>query len=75
MQSIAPTNADFESLSPPVLRGSTVVFNTFDDFVNRKSRQPDGFSYGITGTPTARGLERKIAGLEGGRHCVVTPSG
>ena len=75
MQSIATTNDQFESLSPPVMRASTVVFKTFDDFVQRKSRQPDGFSYGITGTPTARGLERKIAALEGGRHCVVTPSG
>ncbi|QNK69260.1 cystathionine beta-lyase [Variovorax sp. PAMC26660] len=75
MQSIDQTNADFESLSPPVMRGSTVVFNTFNDFVNRKGRQPDGFSYGITGTPTARGLERRIADLEGGKHCVVTPSG
>lgn len=75
MQSIDQTNAEFESLSPPVMRGSTVVFNTFNDFVNRKGRQPDGFSYGITGTPTARGLERRIADLEGGKHCVVTPSG
>jgi cystathionine beta-lyase len=57
------------------MRGSTVVFENFNDFVNRKSRQPDGFSYGITGTPTARGLERRIAQLEGGRHCVITPSG
>jgi len=75
MQSIAPANDAFESLSPPVMRGSTVVFENFNDFVNRKSRQPDGFSYGITGTPTARGLERRIAQLEGGRHCVITPSG
>jgi cystathionine beta-lyase len=75
MQSIAPTNGEFDSLSPPVMRGSTVVFKNFNDFVHRKSRQPDGFSYGITGTPTARGLERRIAELEGGRHCVVTPSG
>lgn len=57
------------------MRGSTVVFKNFNDFANRKSRQPDGFSYGITGTPTARGLERRIAQLEGGRHCVITPSG
>lgn len=75
MESIAPTNDQFESLSPPVMRGSTVVFKNFNDFANRKSRQPDGFSYGITGTPTARGLEKRIAQLEGGRHCVITPSG
>jgi len=68
-------NNPFASLSPAVWRGSTVVFDTFEDFVGRKSRQPDGYSYGITGTPTARGLEHRIAQLEGAKHCVVTPSG
>ena len=43
--------------------------------MKRKERQPDGFSYGITGTPTARGLEKKVAALEGGKHCIVAPSG
>ncbi|MDB5846492.1 MAG: Cystathionine beta-lyase [Rhodoferax sp.] len=65
----------FACLSPAVWRASTVVFDSLEDFVQRKHRQPDGFSYGITGTPTARGLESRIAALEGGRHCVVTPSG
>lgn len=65
----------FSSLSPVVARASTVVFATLDDFVKRKKRQPDGFSYGVTGTPTARLLEQRIAELEGGRHCVVAPSG
>lgn len=65
----------YASLSPAVWRGSTVVFDTFEDFVARKSRQPDGYSYGITGTPTARALEQRIATLEGAKHCVVTPSG
>jgi len=68
-------NNPFASLSPAVWRGSTVVFDTFEDFVGRKSRQPDGYSYGITGTPTARGLEHRIAQLEGAEHCIVTPSG
>lgn len=68
-------NEPFDSLSPAVLRASTVVFKTFDDFVKRKRRQPDGYSYGITGTPTARLLESRIAALEGGRHCVIAPSG
>lgn len=68
-------NNPFASLSPAVWRGSTVVFDTFEDFVARKARQPDGYSYGITGTPTARGLEHRIATLENAKHCVVTPSG
>ena len=46
-----------------------------DDFVARRARQPHGFSYGVTGTPTTRALESKIAAMEGGQHCIVTPSG
>lgn len=65
----------FASLSAPVWRGSTVVFDSFEDFVGRKKRQPDGYSYGITGTPTSRSLERRIADLEGAKHCVLMPSG
>jgi len=65
----------FDSLSPPVWRASTIVFDSLDDFVARRTRQPDGFSYGVTGTPTTRELERRIAALEDGRRCVVLPSG
>lgn len=75
MKAINQTNRNFASLSPAVQRASTVVFDSLDAFVNRKHRQPDGFSYGVTGTPTARLLEDRIAALEGGRHCVITPSG
>lgn len=75
MKAINQTNRDFASLSPAVQRASTVVFDSLDAFVNRKHRQPDGFSYGVTGTPTARLLEDRVAALEGGRHCVITPSG
>lgn len=65
----------FRSLSPAIMRASTVVFDSLADFARRKERQPDGYSYGITGTPTARELEHRIAELEGGAHCIVTPSG
>ncbi|MGO4411401.1 cystathionine beta-lyase [Cupriavidus sp. KB_39] len=68
-------NQPFESLSPGVFRASTIVFDSYEDFVARKSRQPDGFSYGVTGTPTHRELEGRIAALEGASHCVVVPSG
>lgn len=65
----------FASLSPPVWRGSTVVFDSIRDFSARGARSPDGFSYGITGTPTARLLEDRIAALENGKYCVIAPSG
>ncbi|HZG20983.1 MAG TPA: aminotransferase class V-fold PLP-dependent enzyme [Herbaspirillum sp.] len=77
MSTNSPTSQQeaFASLSPAVMRASTVVFDNFEDFVQRKQRQPDGFSYGVTGTPTARLLEQKVAQLENGRHCVIAPSG
>lgn len=75
MSTNTPHQEPFASLSPAVMRASTVVFDSFEDFVQRKKRQPDGFSYGVTGTPTARLLEQRVAELEGGRHCVITPSG
>lgn len=75
MKHVDPAGSPYASLSPAVWRGSTVVFDSFEDFASRKSRQPDGYSYGITGTPTARALEQQIAGMEGARHSVVMPTG
>jgi cystathionine beta-lyase len=69
------TAAGFASLVPPVWRASTVVFDSLDAFVSRKSRLPDGFTYGTTGTPTQRMLEQRIAKLDHAAHCVVLPSG
>ena len=65
----------FRSLSPAVWRASTVLFDTIGDFTRRKDRLYDGYSYGVTGTPTSRMLESRIAELEGAAHCVVVPSG
>jgi len=65
----------FSSLSPAVWRASTITFSSLDEFVERKSRLPDGFTYGTTGTPTHRELEARIAALDKANHCVVLPSG
>ena len=71
----SPADAAFASLVPPVWRASTVVFDSLDDFVHRRTRLPDGFSYGTTGTPTQRALEARIAELDGAAHGIVFPSG
>jgi cysteine-S-conjugate beta-lyase len=65
----------FDSLTPPVQRASTVVFDSLDAFVARKTRMPDGFTYGTTGTPTQRTLEQRIAKLDEAQHAIVFPSG
>ena len=65
----------FRNLSTAVWRASTVLFDSIDDFTRRRDRLFDGYSYGVTGTPTSRELERRIAELEHAAHCVVVPSG
>lgn len=75
MNSELKANESFASLVPPVWRASTVVFKSLDDFISRRNRLPDGFSYGTTGTPTQRALEGRIAELDAAAHCVVFPSG
>lgn len=73
--SLPQTSATFRSLSPAVWRASTVLFDTIGDFTRRRERLYDGYSYGVTGTPTSRELERRVAELEGAAHCVALPSG
>ncbi len=41
----------------------------------RDWRNKQGYTYGLHGTPTTFTLEERIATLEGGRHCVLVPSG
>lgn len=65
----------YSSLSPAVYRASTITFDSLDEFVARKARTPDGYTYGITGTPTHRQLEARIAELDGAEHCMLVPSG
>ncbi|WP_046113426.1 trans-sulfuration enzyme family protein [Aquincola tertiaricarbonis] len=66
---------EFRSLSPAVWRASTVLFDSIDDFTSRKERLFDGYTYGVTGTPTTREFEARVAALEGAEHCVAAPSG
>lgn len=70
-----PAEKRFRSLSPAVWRASTVLFDSIGDFTRRKDQLYDGYSYGVTGTPTSRELERRVAALEGAAHCVALPSG
>ncbi len=65
----------FRSLSPAVWRASTVLFDSIADFTTRKERLFDGYTYGVTGTPTTRALEERVATLEGAKYCVAAPSG
>ncbi len=70
-----PRPARFRALTRPIERASTVVFDDLAAFEARSEQLYDGFSYGLYGTPTSRGLEEHLAHLEGATRALVTPSG
>jgi cystathionine beta-lyase len=58
-----------------VHKASTVIFPNVAALRARDWRSKAGYTYGLHGTPTTFTLEQRIATLEGGRHCVLAPSG
>jgi len=65
----------FDAASVPVHKASTVFFPTVAAMRERQWQDKSGYTYGLHGTPTTFVLEERLATLEGGRHCVLTPSG
>lgn len=65
----------FASLATPTYRASTILFNSAEAYANRSKRGPDGYTYGLHGTPTSRTLEASINALEQGLRTVLVPSG
>lgn len=65
----------FASLAVPVYRASTIVFPDAAAYRNRVSRAPDGYTYGLSGTPTSRTLEGQLAAMHAAERAVVVPSG
>ncbi|KAK7201972.1 cysteine desulfhydrase [Novymonas esmeraldas] len=55
----------------PIYRGSTVLFNNFDDAVHHRS----AYWYGTAGNPTVTNLEKAWTELTGGAGSVVVSSG
>ncbi len=67
--------AGFLAPQPGVHKASTVIFRNTAAMRARDWRHKTGYTYGLHGTPTSFTLEERIATLEGGRHCVLAPSG
>lgn len=67
--------AGFDAVPPAVHKASTVMFPNVAALRARDWRSKAGYTYGLHGTPTTFTLEERIATLEGGRHCVLAPSG
>jgi cysteine-S-conjugate beta-lyase len=67
--------AGFQAPQPGVHKASTVIFKDVAAMRARDWLHKTGYTYGLHGTPTTFTLEERIAALEGGRHCLLTPSG
>jgi cysteine-S-conjugate beta-lyase len=67
--------AGFGAIPIGVFKASTVIFPNVAALRARDWRHKTGYTYGLHGTPTTFTLEERIATLEGGTHCVLTPSG
>lgn len=65
----------FQAPQPAVHKASTVFFADVAALRARDWRHKNGYTYGLHGTPTTFILEERIASLEGGRHCLLFPSG
>ena len=67
--------AGFAAPQPGVFKASTVLFKDVAAMRSRDWRSREGYTYGLHGTPTTMLLEERIATLEGGRQCLLVPSG
>ena len=65
----------FAAPQPGVYKASTVLFKDVAALRARDWRSRQGYTYGLHGTPTTMQLEERIATLEGGRQCLLVPSG
>jgi cystathionine beta-lyase len=58
-------------INPPVVRASTVLYDSADDMQHARQK----YHYGRRGTPTSEALEQAICDLEGSEGVVLLPSG
>ncbi len=67
--------AEFEAPQVGVFKASTVIFPNVAAMRTREWMDKSAYTYGLHGTPTTFTLEERLATLEGGIHCILTPSG
>ena len=67
--------AGWGAVPPGVFKASTVIFPDTRALKSRIYTAKTGYTYGLRGTPTTYLLEERLATLEGGRFCILSPSG
>lgn len=67
--------AGWDAVPPGVFKASTVIFPSVAALRGRTYTAKTGYTYGLRGTPTTYLLEERLAALEGGKFCILSPSG
>ncbi len=67
--------AGWGAVPPGVFKASTVIFPDTASLRARTYTAKTGYTYGLRGTPTTYLLEERLAALEGGSYCSLSPSG
>ena len=65
----------FRTINPPIHRASTVLYETYESFLEADQAPYHGKLYGTFGSPVQLELEKALAALEGGYACRVCHSG
>jgi cystathionine beta-lyase len=67
--------AGFAAFPTAIHHASTVLFPNVAALRSRNWQDKSGYTYGLHGTPTSFTLEARLAEIEGGKHCLLAPSG
>ena len=67
--------AGFDALPVAIHHASTVLFKNVAAMRSRDWKDKSAYTYGLHGTPTTFTLEARLAEIEGGKHCLLAPSG
>jgi cystathionine beta-lyase len=65
----------FAAFPPGIHHASTVLFPNVAAMRSGQWKDKNAYTYGLHGTPTTFTLEARLAGIEGGAHCLLAPSG
>ena len=65
----------FKSLSTPVFRGSTTLFDRAEGIQDTWNHDDAPYTYGSYGTPTTLELAARVAEIEGARRAFITQGG
>ncbi|MFD2367260.1 cystathionine beta-lyase [Pseudoduganella sp. GCM10020061] len=65
----------FGAFPPAIHYGSTVLFPNVAAMRSTEWKEKNAYTYGLHGTPTTFTLEARLAEIEGGKYCLLAPSG